>query len=306
MDYNNDEHKRKPSIGPIIAVIVTTLGTIIVAYIQFVLSPKLSAQATQTAEANQFVTVSLATPTIDATVNPPSTYPPTAQVEVGRLVGVLTDREGTPISDLTISILNGPATRTDVKGSFVLNNVAKGDQIIVVKPPSGDGQFTLNFTVTPDQTNNVNIVYDAATSRLGLLSIVSPVDEGELEVQRVSVEENGTMINVHYATVSGRCDGLEQIFTNGFDIWVFLGSEKDRLIWKQDTAPICDPHDNTWKVRVVLGNKDHPPENGEIWRILAIATSPDSGFDDITNTSKESSLPPHITSNVVFVETQIK
>jgi len=307
MAYNNygfeEEPKKKPPIGPIIATIVTAISAIIVAYVTYVLPNKISVQSTQTAEARQTFIVSpiagIETPTFSPTT-------PRTQAKTGRLEGILTDREGNPISDMSVSISNGPATKTDIEGKFILNNVTEGDQIIVVKPPSGEGQFTLNFPVVADQINNVNIVYDTTTSRLGLLSIVAPIDGGDLEISQDNVDNNGTPIIVHRATIYGRCDGLGQIFVNGFDVWVLVSSWRDGKYWVQFPAATVDPHNNTWRANIVLGDAQHPPVNGEMWTIIAVATAPDSGFDRIDATPKLSLLPPHVTSNVITVIAQIK
>jgi hypothetical protein len=300
-DYNYGEPKERPqrNPGPTILAIVAAISAIFVAYVQFVLPNKVSIQATQTAESKPTTAVVVNTPEATATV----VGDPPVQTKTGRLAGILTDREGNLISDMSVSVRNGPATKTDIEGKFVLNDVAEGDQLIVVKPPSGDGQFTLNITVLAEQTNNINIVYDAASSRLGLLSITAPVDGGDLDI-RQDVGDDGVL--VHRATIFGRCDGLSQIFQGEFDVWVLVSSERDGKFWVQFPPAIIDPNDNTWRANIVLGDAEHPPLNGELWTIVAAAASLDSGFDRILNTPRLSLLPPHITSNVISIESQIQ
>jgi len=307
MAYDNDgfevEPKNRVPIGPIIAAIITAVSAIIVAYVTFVLPNKISVQSTQTAEVQQTLRVPAAEETEPPTFSPTT---PQTQVQTGRLEGILTDREGNPLSDMSVIVLNGPASKTDIEGKFILSSVAVGDQVIMVKPPSGNGSFTLNFSVTTDQVNPLNIVYDPTTSRLGLLSIIAPIDGGDLEISQDNVDENGTSIIVHRATIHGRCDGLGQIFVNGFDVWLLVSSWRDGYYWVQFPAATVDFHNNTWRANIVLGNAQHPPENGEKWTIIAAAADPDSGFDMILNTPKLSLLPPHIESNVVTVLSQIK
>jgi hypothetical protein len=99
---------------------------------------------------------------------------------------------------------------------------------------------------------------------------------------------------------------LGQIFENGYDIWLLVSSERDGKFWVQFPAAVIDPHNNTWRANIVLGDAKHPPLNGEIWTIIAMAADPDSGFDRIISTPKLSLMPPHITSNVISVQSKIK
>jgi hypothetical protein len=307
MSYE-EETKRKP--GPIIAAIITAIGGILIVYLQFVVPQKISIRTTQTAEAKltavTFVGSSLPGAISNPTFTPSTVTQPVTRIAEARLEGLLTNREGNPISDMSVGILNGPATKTDIDGKFVLNNIPEGDHMIVVRPPSGEGQITVNVFVKGDQANQVNIVYDAATSRLGLLSIVSPVDGGELEIRQDSGIEQGLPAIIHRATIYGRCDGLGQIFENGYDIWLLVSSERDGNFWVQFPVAVIDPHNNIWRANIVLGDAKHPPLNGEMWTIVAMAADPDSGFDRIKSTPRLSLLPPHITSNVVTVIAQIK
>lgn len=299
-----DKHGKRKLPGSVVVTLLVALipliGVTIGAYLNSIAPLQIARHETQTAEARPTFTATViadtATPTLFLTKT-------TTPVLTGRLEGVITDRESNSLSDLSVSIQNGPAAKTDINGNFVLDGVEEGDQIIVVKPPSGGGQFSMNVSIRANQTSNVNIVYDAASSRLGLLSITAPVDGADLEV-RQDLADNGVI--VHRATIFGRCDGLGQIFQNGFDIWVLITSERDGKFWVQFPAAVIDPNNNTWRANIVLGDAQHPPLNGELWTIVAVAADPDSGIDRITNTRKLTLLPPHVTSNVVSVTSQIK
>jgi len=214
----------------------------------------------------------------------------------GRLEGTVTDNTGNPIADLSVSIRNGPKAITDAKGIFVLNGVESGDQLIIVEPRSGHGQLTLNINIKRDQNPKTNIIYNADTSRLGLLSITSPVDDSLLEVRR-----NG---NEHRATVHGRCDGLAQVL-EGFDVWVLVKSERDPRYWIQRPSALIDPNSNTWRAGVLLGSPEHPPMTDESWDLIAVAAKADSDMGRILNTPNLNLLPNHITSNVVTVRLRI-
>jgi hypothetical protein len=219
----------------------------------------------------------------------------------GHVDGFLTDRSGTPIPDIAVSIRNGPQTKTDSQGRFVLDNVSTGPQLIVVRAAAG-GEFSQNIDVREDQITYASLVFDPQTTRLGLLSIVSPVDGGGMDIRQDIVDNNTT---VHRATIYGRSDGLRQILGNGFDIWILIHSERDGFFWVQRPPAVVDSQDNTWSADIVLGDFEHPPVNNEGWTIIAMAAEPDSGFDQILNTPRLSLLPTHIASNVVKVESQI-
>jgi len=245
----------------------------------------------QTAEAELRLTIdALRTQVAAATT-------PTSPVTTGQLEGLLTDRAGNPISDISVSIRNGPETVTDMAGGFVLSNVPAGNQLIVVKPPSGEGQLTQNISIEANQTTKTSVIYNSATSRLGLLSITAPVDGGVLEVR-----PDGT---VHRATIYGRSDGLAQVFGE-FDVWVLISSERDESFWVQRPPALVDPNSNTWRANVLLGSEEHPPSDGDFWDIVAVAADADSDINRIISTPKLSELPPHIRSNVVTAVTQIK
>lgn len=146
---------------------------------------------------------------------------------LGRLTGVLTDRAGNPLSGLWVGIRNGLETVTDVQGVFVLPKSPAGDQIIVVKPRTGGSEFIQNIRIEAETDTEVRLVYDSATSQLGLLSITAPVNGGFIKADQESV---------HREIVYGRCDGLVQIF-NGFDnfeIWVLIRAiNDDAHLWVQ-------------------------------------------------------------------------
>jgi hypothetical protein len=232
------------------------------------------------------------------------TTPTTTNLVLSGFVdGILADRSGTAIPNITISIKNGPQTKTDTQGRFVLKNVLTGPQLVVVQASTG-GEFSQNIYIEENQKTIVNLVFDTQTTQLGLLSIVAPIDGGEMEVRKDSVDNNTKI--VHRATIFGRCDGIRQIFEGGFDIWVLISSERDGKFWVQFPAAVVDPQDNTWRANIVLGDSLHPPQDGEMWTILAVAADFESGFDRIINTPKLSLLPPHIESNVVTVASRIK
>ncbi|MEK6280192.1 MAG: carboxypeptidase-like regulatory domain-containing protein [Acidobacteriota bacterium] len=219
----------------------------------------------------------------------------TPSLTEGRLVGMLTDRASSPLSNMTVSIRNGPTTKTDSEGRFVLNNVATGDQLLEVQASTG-GRLTQNVALESKKTTTANFVYDASTSRLGLLSIVGPVDGGLLELTKDGTE--------HRAVVYGRCDSLSQIL-GSFDVWVLISSQRDSRFWVQQPPAVIDPSTNTWRARALFGSTEHPPKDGEQWDILAVSASSDSEFKRILNTPMLSMLPPHISSNVVTVEIRI-
>lgn len=214
----------------------------------------------------------------------------------GRLEGVFTDREKTPISDLTVSIKNGPQTITDIAGKFVLDNVPAGDQLIVVTLDSGKGDVTQHVHIVENQTTIANIVYDAGAGAIGLLTISAPVDGGILETHKIE--------DRHRATVYGRCDGLAQILGN-YDIWVLISDEKDGFYWVQTPPALIDFNDNTWRANIIFGSEEYPPNDGDRWDIVVVAAEADSKIGQVQNTPRLSALPPHISSNVVTVELQL-
>ena len=227
----------------------------------------------------------------------PELVPHPVPRSAARLEGMVINRSGSILSDVSVSIRNGPETRTDMQGQFVLNNAPVGDQVIVIKPPSGSGQLTQNVQLSDGQTTKTNIIYDTATSRLGLLSIVAPVDEGSLELRQV----NGR----HQASIFGRCDGLTQILED-FEVWVLVKSETDPSFWVQHPPAIVDPNTNTWRADAMLGDAEHRPYNGQHWTIVAVAANSDAGINRLASTPRLKELPPHIASNVVTVTASMK
>jgi hypothetical protein len=215
----------------------------------------------------------------------------------GRIEGALTDREGNPLTDMTVAVRGGPESRTDATGRFVLNRAPTGDQMIEVKPRSGKGAWRQNTYVQPRRTTRASIVYDAGSNRLGLLSIAAPVDGGDWEVRKDGKE--------HRAAVYGRCDGLAEILGT-FEVWVLIGSERDSSFWVQQPPAVVDSTSATWRGRVLLGNPEHPPQPNEQWTIVAVAADADSALGRVLTTPSLSRLPPHVNSNVVTVETRIK
>ncbi len=241
-----------------------------------------------------------------AALTSPAQSTPSAD-DVGRLVGTLTDRQGQALSDVIVSVQNGPSARTDLQGTFVLNNVPVGDQLIVVEPPSGSGRVTLNTTMLAEETNQVNIIYDESTSRLGLLSITAPIDGGILEIRKdPGKDEQGADIIVHRATVFGRMDGLPQIFDEGYDIYVLVNSTRGGSFWLQLPAAAVDLQKNTWRATITLGDPENPPFEGEEWNIIAVAASLDTQMGRVISTPSLSLLPPHVRSNLVTAVAQIE
>jgi hypothetical protein len=216
---------------------------------------------------------------------------------VGRIAGMLSDRAGNPIGDMSVGIRNGPQAQTDSRGKFVVNEAPAGDQTVEVRSPSTKGQLTQNIRVEPGQTTSVNIVYDAGTSRLGLLSITAPVDSSLL-----ALRHDG---NEYRAEIYGRCDGLQQILGQ-FDVWVLVSSESDSRYWVQQPSALVDPSDNTWRAKALFGSPENPPRDNQRWDIVAVAASSGSGIGRVINTPSLNLLPSHISSNTVSVETKIK
>lgn len=220
----------------------------------------------------------------------------------GRLVGSLTDRNDSPVSQLIVSLKGGPEARTDEQGQFVLNGVTAGDQTIVVKSPNINiGQFTRNINIAEGVTTETNIIYDPQTGQLGLLSVGAPVDDGELLVKKLA-HKDGTA--EHRATVYGHFDGLAQILGN-FDIWVIVRSETDGRLWVQQPPAIPDQLAHSWAADVTLGDATHPPVDGERWYVMAVAAESTSDMRRVLNTPSLSQLPPHISSNRVTAVVRI-
>ena len=225
-----------------------------------------------------------------------ATNPSPPSSAAGRLEGWVKDRAGNSISDLLVSVRHGPETKTDRQGHFVLNNLSAGDQDLVIAPPSQRGQVAQHITIQANLPNQVTIVYDAQSSRLGLLSTVAPVDGSLVEV--------GPRSEYRFP-VRGRCDGLGEILDR-FEVWVLVRSELDERFWVQRPPAVVDPSSSTWVADVRLGDSKTPPSNGERWYLVVVAAAPDSGMGTIVNTPLLSALPAHIRGNVVTLETTVK
>ena len=150
--------------------------------------------------------------------NASPTFPPV--VEKGQLRGVLTDRQGKPLSNMIISLQPEFETITDSVGSFLLNNVPIGNQTITVVSPSSNRSYDQNVFIEENQTTDVGLVLDIQSMQLGLLSIVTPVDGTNIETVA------GDPIRL---IIKGRSDGLAQIFGgyDKFSIWVLVRAIKD-------------------------------------------------------------------------------
>lgn len=237
----------------------------------------------------------------------PSLFPPNVdkhepgpRPETGHLEGILTDRNGNPIINIPIGILRGPQTRTDIEGKFVLTEVPVGDQLIVIKPQVEKSQVTQNVHIERAQPNRIKIYYDPASSLLGLLSIIAPVEGGELEARKV-VQDDGTR---YRATVYGRCDGLERLLER-FNVWVLVSSNNDQKLWVQPPA-IIDRTSSTWQAEIFLGDADFVPRPEDRWRMVAVAAEADSQIGRVLNTPNLSLLPHHVSSNVVVAKAVIR
>jgi hypothetical protein len=201
------------------------------------------------------------------------------------------DRSGRVLSDVSISILNGPETAVDTQGKFVLNNVPVGDQVVILKSSRGvGGEVRQVVQLESGKTTQTNIIYDSATSRLGLLSITAPVDGSTVNVP---VGNNGGLM-----TLFGRCDGLAQIL-GSFDVWVLVKPQGNEPFFVQHPAAVVDPSANAWRSDITLGDAANNPKDGSQWTIVVVATKSGSDIDHIGSTPNLNLLPEHTTSNVV-------
>lgn len=105
--------------------------------------PTLAALETRTAELSFLLTQ------VPVVANVPVLTVPNEQF-TGLLEGILTDRSGAAIPNLRISIKNGPQTKTDAQGIFILENVPTGHQLILVQATMG-GEFSQNIYVEEGQ-----------------------------------------------------------------------------------------------------------------------------------------------------------
>lgn len=290
-----DREYRQSPVGLLIAIIAC-IGILTVA------TPIAMNSIWQPTSTSVPVIISPTTPVISpiATI----TDTPAAVLPSGYLEGVLTDKTGRAIPDIVISInrRNGPQTRTDSQGRFVLENVPLGTQEISVWVPNGK---VLTQFVHVEKSTSITLIFDTEATLLGVLSIISPMDGGDLEI-REEVDSFDYKKSLYRATIYGRADGLQQIFENGFNIWVLTNSNRNELYWLQRIPALVDSQHGTWRADIVLGTSDSPLVNGERWTIIAVAAEPGTGFDNILNTPNLNLLPPHISSNVVTVEAVIK
>ena len=235
------------------------------------------------------------------TNSPPPVFVPTNPPGpgTGRLEGRLTDRWGRPISSLLVGVRSGPETFTDARGVFVLPGVRAGDQLLVVRSPSERGrEWTQHLLVASNGNTQVNIAYDPASSRLGLLTLTAPVDGAILEVKHIGQQ--------YLAEAYGRCDGLNEIFESKFDVWVLIRSQLDQRLWVQHPSALVDLTSGTWKANIQMGSAETPPQNGERWDIIAVAAPADSQIKRILNAPSLSDLPEHIRANFITVETKLR
>ena len=302
------QQRRKQQTKTLWFAIISVIGTIAVAWIKYNsnapearrehASPRVSVARPLPKTSKPLPVDSQPAQTGAAAIQPP----PIPATEVGRLVGHLTNRAGTPIGGMAVAIRNGPETSTDSQGgAFVLSEVPAGDQFIVIKPPGGRGAVTQHIRIEPRQTTEIKIVYDASGSHLGLLSITAPVTHAILDVRRDRVAFGFE----HRATIYGRCDGLAEMLGT-FDIWVLIKSETDPRFWVQHPPAVVDPTTKTWHANVIIGSLEIPPHNNEQWDIIAVAADATSDIDNILNTPRLTELPPHISSNVATAIIRIR
>lgn len=217
----------------------------------------------------------------------------------GRLEGVLSDRSGRAISSMVVAVRSGPETSTDSFGSFVLNEVPAGDQLLEVRAPSDRGRkWTQHIRVSPEGTTKVNIAYNATSSRLGLFYISAPTDGSLLDVTKAGRQ--------FFAEVYGRCDGLDEILGPRFDVWVLIRSQLDLKLWVQHPPALVALSEGTWKANIQLGGAETPPQNGEKWELVAVAAPAASDMKRILNVTSLSDLPEHIRANFVTIESRIR
>jgi hypothetical protein len=247
------------------------------------------------------------------TNNTPPTHTPTATVPPtltptlsprGRLEGVLTDRNGAPLTDVSIRIslpndsTGANTVPTDNQGHFILPNAPSGEQTLLVSISKTETVNQL-VRIEQQQTTRVNLIYDSSSSslRIALFSVSSPIDNGVLDVQK-----NG---DEHLAIIKGRCDGISQIF-GSFDVWLVIHPVRDPTYWVQHPKAAVDITTCTWQARAQLGDAKNPPHNGEQWSIMVFVLPPDSEIKTIASTTDLNLLPRPMTSIVVNATIQIQ
>lgn len=211
--------------------------------------------------------------------------------ETGRVEGSVRDLSGRPVAYATVSIRNGPATKTDQNGYFVLQYVSVGVQLIQIETPSSK-VTTQSVRVGPNETASVGLIYDSGASQLGLLSITDPANGTSLRVDRVG----DTLLT----TVNGRYDGLTELLGN-FDVWVLIRPEYDSQFWLHRPPAVIDRNSHTWQARIEFGATGTPHD--QRWDIVAIAVRSPSELEYLLSTPTFNKLPTHVTSNVVTVVT---
>ena len=189
----------------------------------------------------------------------------------GEIEGSVTDLAGRPLANITVRIQNGPETRTDENGLFVLSGVPPGIQLIETESSSNQiGTQTLSIPST--RKASVSLIYDAKTSRLGLVSITDPADGTMLKAARVGDE-------FRYV-ISGRCDGLKEMLGK-FDVWVLIRQGDDSRLLLQRPAAITNPDSNAWQATVVFGKIAKSSPSGRRFEIFAIAVRSDSDLQHL-------------------------
>jgi hypothetical protein len=230
-----------------------------------------------------------------------STRSPIPGSDLGQLEGILSDRSGVGLPNMTISIENGPQTSTDALGQFVLEEAPIGSQLIVVQAPTLGSQFSQHVNIEQDRITYANLVFDSLSMQLGLLSITAPVNNSVLTPE-ADVP--------HKQLVYGHCDGLAQIFGEygKFKIWVLVRAiSDDAYLWVQHPAAIVDATNNTWQASVYMGSQQSLPYDGQKWIILAVAAPVESGMENILNVMELEDLPFRIVrSNVISLTMDVK
>jgi hypothetical protein len=225
-----------------------------------------------------------------ATVSTNSNSNTNLPFETGRVEGSVRDLAGRPVADTTVTILNGAEARTNEDGYFVLKDVPAGVQLIELSSRSSK-TATQSVRIEPHQTTPLSMIYDSATSKIGLLSITEPVNSAVLKVDRAESQFQGV--------VSGQCDGLKEILGR-FEVWVLIRPE-DGARSRLHLAAVIDLNSNTWQATIPFGDAEHPWSNGRFWQIVAIAARSESDIKRILTMPTVNPLPVHIVSEVVTV-----
>lgn len=215
----------------------------------------------------------------------PITGPP----ETGHVVGRVMDARGQAMSGLEVSIINGPHTTTSPRGGdFELDRAPAGDQVLVVRSPSGKGELRRPILIRERQKTEVNVIYSPEVGRLGFFSITEPLD-GDF-VMKGAAESR--------LRVSGRCDGLSESFGD-FGVWVLVRPARHpELSWVQYPGAVIDRERGVWQADIQLDNLT----SGENLVIFAVAASADSGINRTQVIPQlELLAAPYVVSNYVEV-----